>query len=120
MCRALLSGFLRHLENVILFIRTQVTYGINFALRFRKVLQTILIHQNKRNHHIYIRVLKQHMPLSDQELRYSTITNFWSRAPGLDEKIFVFWSRKVLHTVPIHQNARNEHIYIQVMKQYMP
>ena len=37
-----------------------------------------------------------------------TITNFWSLAPGLSDKILVFWPRKVLHTIPIHQNERNE------------
>ena len=47
-----------------------------------------------------------------------TITNFWSLAPGLSDKILVFRSRKVLHTIPIHQNERNEHIYIEVMNQH--
>ena len=32
MCRALLSGFLHHLENVILFIRTQVAFEMNFCI----------------------------------------------------------------------------------------
>ena len=32
MCRALLSGFLHHLENVILFIRTQVAFEMNFCV----------------------------------------------------------------------------------------
>ena len=105
---------------VISFIRTQVTFATNFAFRSRNVLQTILIHQNKRNHRIHKRVMKQNIPLSDQELRYLTITNFGPLAPGLSDKIFVFRSRKVLHTIPIHQNERNEHIYIQVMNQHMP
>ena len=47
---------------VISFIRTQVTFATNFAFRSRNVLQTILIHKNKRNHHIHIRVMKQHVP----------------------------------------------------------
>ena len=49
-----------------------------------------------------------------------TKTNFWSLAPDLSDKIFVFRSRKVLHTIQINQNERNEHIIYKLWNNIYP
>ena len=67
MCRALLSGFLHHLENVILFMRTQVAFEMNFCISVQECpadyLDTPKV-QNKRYQQIHVRliVMKLHIP----------------------------------------------------------
>ena len=50
--------------------------GWIFAFRPRKVVETFWIHQNVRNGHVYIRLMKQHILQNAYFLRYSRKTVF--------------------------------------------
>ena len=50
--------------------------GWIFAFRPRKVVETFSIHQNVRNGHVYIRLMKQHILQNAYFLRYSRKTVF--------------------------------------------
>ena len=149
-------------------------YGAFFVSRPRKVVETFWIHQNVRNGHVYIRLMKQHMLQNAYFLRYSRKTDFvdlampkmsyftdaratflhlvplcnflhtffracgtnlaqetieksWASCPNDHAHFlafafvtfFVFWPTEVVETFWIHQNVRNSHVYIQLMKQLM-
>ena len=121
MCRALLSGFLHHLENVILFIRTQVAFEMNFCISVQECPAD------------YLDTPKQALS-ANSCTTYSyeaTYTLKRSGAEKFDQNHFLVSCTRAIRlnfcisfqegpaTIPMHQIKHSEHIYIQVMKQHM-
>ena len=83
-----------------------------------KLVEPFPAHQNVRNGHIYISVMKQHRVKNAYFSRKSQKTIF-SLSLVLKSAKIITWLLKVVETFLIHQNVRNGHIYIGVMNQHI-